>query len=344
MKTPLRSGSPGAYGADGNRRNPQPRYRMLVSDIDGTLLTSDAVLPDEVRATILEARRAGIVVTVATGRRYVTTEKVLRDLELHGPWCGADESTGARARRALRTPPVIVQTGAIVTSSDGHTTLFRDPLPQADAQTALDILVDAGLQPIVYENRVLDQHLLTGPAEFDSPSAALYLNYNPDLVVRLPYEKLIADGDPLQLAVIDRHERLEPVVPRLESVNCRTLLSYSGNVESSFMEVFHKDCSKGHAVARIARYLGFSLDEVVCIGDNWNDTEMLAIAGCGIAVANAAPEIAIHARRRTVSNNEQAVAQVLRQMMAGEEPGYANPAFGPGRPTRTSVEGGRSVA
>jgi hydroxymethylpyrimidine pyrophosphatase-like HAD family hydrolase len=266
---------------------------------------------------------------LATGRRYATTEKILRELDLlssHVP-SSLDGQAITRAAQALLSPPIILQTGAVIVSADGRQLLFRDPIAREDAQYVLRTLVSAGLQPIMYEDRILKQRLFTGPEEFDSPGARQYLSNNPHLVVRVPYDRLIADADQLQIAVIDRREVLEPIMPRLDLAHCRTLLSYSGILDSCFMEVFHKGCTKGRAVERLARHLGFGLEDTVCIGDNWNDIEMLAAAGCGIAVANSEPGVAPFARRTTVTNDENAVALVLREILAGKEPGSANPAY-----------------
>ncbi|HWE62399.1 MAG TPA: HAD family hydrolase [Chloroflexota bacterium] len=303
-----------------------PRYRMVVADIDGTLLDSSAKITPRVAAAIERARRAGLYFTLATGRRYVTTKPILEQVALP-----ADEimSTAERSPshdlRAL--PPVILQTGAMVVSADGDEVLFRNPLPRADARRALVVLVTLGLQPIAYEDRVHEQRLFSGPAERDTRGARQYLSGNPHLVMRRPYEDLLPEGDPLQLAVIGDREPLDAAIPYLTMARCRTILSYSANLDSYFMEVFHKTCNKGHATELLARRLGFGMDQVVCMGDNWNDVEMLAMAGCGLAVGNAAPGIAPHARRLAPSNDEHAVAVILDQILAGEEPGVPNPAY-----------------
>ena len=313
-------------GNAGSRR--QPQYRMLVSDIDGTLLTSKSELAPAVLAAIERARRAGIIFTIATGRRFATCEQLLRDLDLYGP-LGPKPIRSVPSESALQSPPIILETGAIIASANGEQVLFRDPLLPATGMQAIRILVDAGLQPVAYEDRVVGQRLFTGPAEHDSHSAAEFLSRNPELVVRMPYARLALDVEPVHIVVVDTYARVEPVLARLELADCRTLISYSPNLDSCFLEVFHGDCSKGRAVDWLARYFGISLDEVVCLGDNWNDVEMLSTAGCGVAVANAEPGVKPYAKRTTVSNDEFAVAVVLDQILAGKQPGEPNPAYLP---------------
>lgn len=295
------------------------RYRMVVADIDGTLLDSTGTLRPTVRDAVTRARRSGIVFTLATGRRYITTRPVLEALGLddhkrgHGP----------------TLPPVVLQTGALTTDASGLEVLYRDPVPLEDARRAIRILIDHDLQPIVYQNQVSEQRLFTGPADRDSRGARQYLSGNPHLVERRPYGELIVDEDPLQLAVIGDREPLEAAMPQLILAQCRTILSYSDTLDSYFMEVFHRTCNKGRATARVARDFGFTMADVVCVGDNWNDIEMLAMAGCGVAVANATHGVEPYARRRSPSNDEDAVAVLLDQVLAGDEPGVPNPLYQP---------------
>lgn len=311
---------------------PSQRYRLIVSDIDGTLLDSSSVLRPRVLEAIATARQAGLIFTLATGRRFATTEAILQRLDLrpgatrprHADEGQADAEPGAAAMT-----PVVLQTGALVVSPDGSVVYYRHVLPQQDAQHAVQVLVGLGLQPILYENALANQRLITGPAEYDSPAAVRYLSSNPNQVERVSYTQLAQFPEPLQIAVIGDLQPLEAAVPLLKLGHCRTIMSHSANMNSYFMEVFHRHCNKGAAVQRLAQLLRISMEEVVCIGDNWNDIEMLAMAGCGIAVANSAPGVSPYARRRTVSNDADAVAEILSQILAGEEPGEANPDWNP---------------
>ena len=307
-------------------------YRLIVSDIDGTLLDSGSVLRPSVIAAIDTARQAGLIFTLATGRRYATTVQILQALGLtHGERVPGEDVISVDGMQVTPStlPPVVLQTGAVVATADGRQVLYRNPMPRADAMRAIQILVRLGLQPILYEDTVHEQRLFTGPAAFDTPAGHRYLAGSPHLVVRCPYQQLVADSDPLQIAVIGDRDPLEAAIPHLRLAHCRTIISYSGNLDSYFMEVFHKNCDKGRAAAQLASHLGLTLEQTVSIGDNWNDIEMLGMAGCGVVVANADPGVIPYARRVTLSNDEDAVAAVLHQIVAGEEPGIANPRYDP---------------
>ena len=126
-------------------------YRMVVADIDGTLLDSAATLRPRVRAAIERGRRAGIVFTVATGRRYLTTLPVLESLaEPHGvPSLHAQDGERQTLRGVADLPPVVLQAGAMVVSADGRQILYRDPMPGEDARRAIATLVGLDRKSVV---------------------------------------------------------------------------------------------------------------------------------------------------------------------------------------------------
>jgi hydroxymethylpyrimidine pyrophosphatase-like HAD family hydrolase len=304
-----------------------PRYLLVVSDIDSTLLDSTSTVRPSVLAAIEEARQAGITFTVATGRRYSTTVPLLYALGLLPLQADPDAPMalhGGPEMQGDAIVPVVLQTGALVVSADGEDVLWRHPVPRPQACRAVEVLVGLGLQPIVYEDRVHEQRLFAGPEEYDSPGARKYLTANPHTVERRAFGALVDGAAPLQLAVIGDRGPLEAATTLLQMADCRTLISYSVNLDSYFMEVFHHHCDKWRGAERVARHLGIEPERTVCIGDNWNDIEMLANAGCGIAVANAAEGVLPYARRLAPSNDEDAVAVILRQILDDQEPGMPN--------------------
>ncbi len=307
------------------------RYRLVLSDIDGTLLDSASTLRPSVIAAVRAARAAGIIFTLATGRRYSTTQRILQTLGLLDEAGQSDTlPDGAATLPAwVLNPPVVLNGGAVVVSTDASQVLFRNPLARESALKCAMILAELGLQPILYDDEVSRQGLRTGPEHFDNPPTRRYLDNHPHAVVRQPYGDWTLERDPLQLAVIGPLPALQEAASRIILAGSRVITSHSPTLDSYFMEVFHEECSKASASEYVAELLGLTMAETVCIGDNWNDLEMLTHAGCGVAVGNADPGVLPVARRVTVSNDEDAVAVVLRQILAGEEPGNPNPLYEP---------------
>ncbi|HKO24531.1 MAG TPA: HAD-IIB family hydrolase, partial [Chloroflexota bacterium] len=234
-------------------------------------------------------------ITLATGRRLATVRPQLVELGI--------------------TLPVILQSGAQIVDPASGAVLYCNPLPQDEVATAVRLTVAEGLQPILYENSALVQHLLTGPDAYDSPAMRRYTGARPDLVRRLPYDELAQVADPLELATIDDLPKLKPLAGRLLLAQCRTLISYSAALDSYFLEVFHASCSKGEALCHLTGLLGLAMSAVVAVGDNYNDREMLEVAGLGVAMANAEPEILAVADHVTGSNDEDGIATLVDELL-----------------------------
>jgi hypothetical protein len=83
------------------------------------------------------------------------------------------------------------------------------------------------------------------------------------------------------------------------------------------LDVLTKDCSKGHAVERWATHRGIKAAEIMAIGDNFNDIEMLDIAGIPVVMGNASPEMKQRGYMETQSNDECGVANAIEQVLAG---------------------------
>ncbi|HEX8925420.1 MAG TPA: HAD-IIB family hydrolase, partial [Terriglobales bacterium] len=83
------------------------------------------------------------------------------------------------------------------------------------------------------------------------------------------------------------------------------------------VDILNRDCSKGHALERFAKSRGIAQDEIVAIGDNYNDIEMLRFAGHPFIMANASNELKQNGWPVTLSNDESGVAAVVEQVLAG---------------------------
>jgi hydroxymethylpyrimidine pyrophosphatase-like HAD family hydrolase len=83
----------------------------------------------------------------------------------------------------------------------------------------------------------------------------------------------------------------------------------------SIVDVLNQGCSKGHALARWAGYRGIPRKEVMAIGDNYNDIEMLAFAGVPFIMGNAAPELRRDGWTVTLSNDQNGVAAAIERVL-----------------------------
>src|SRR5947209_7592470 len=152
--------------------------RMIVIDIDGTLLNPDGEITAPTLAAVKAAQQSGIIVTLATARRYCNTGQIADELGLH--------------------IPLILYDGAMIVEHPQGTILHRQPLQADIAQQAVDILVRYGVQPVVHPDAGLNEQIWTGPVEFDNLWLDAYFTVFSDMLHRMPYAQLCAGhADPL---------------------------------------------------------------------------------------------------------------------------------------------------
>ena len=247
-------------------------YRMLVADVDGTLMARNGHVSPRVRAAIRAALASGTLVVLATGRWFRSAQPIARELGLD--------------------LPIILHNGALVKDLVTGEVLDHCHLPRAMADEAIAIIRRHGLQPIVYENVFEGELLVTGPAELDGEQAARYLATKTEHLRRVPLDELRLTADPIQLAVADSADRADALVAELARGPWQTVTSMSLAVpDARFVEVLSPGCSKATAMARQATAHGVPLSEVMAVGDNYNDLDMIEAAGLGVAMGNAPPAV-----------------------------------------------------
>ena len=275
------------------------QIRLLVIDIDGTLLNPDGEMSAPTRAAVQAAQQAGILVTLATARRYCNTWQIADELGLH--------------------IPLILYDGAMIVEHPRGTILHRETFPADIAQQAVDILVRHGVQPVVQPDRGLDEQIWTGPAEFDNLWLEAYFTVFSDMVRRMPYAQLCAGkADPLRVVAFDSEEAILSVLPEIAALDCSWTTIRRGNYGSSELVAMRAGCSKASGMTALARQLGVPLNQVMALGDNNNDREMLRHAGWGVAMGQAPQAVKAVARAVTASNAEDGAARAIERYALGD--------------------------
>jgi 5-amino-6-(5-phospho-D-ribitylamino)uracil phosphatase len=270
--------------------------RLLVLDIDGTLLDPAGQLTATTVAAVRAAVAAGCVVTLATGRRFRTAKPIADALGLE--------------------LPILVQNGALIKDSLTGEILYHRHLSCAGAAAAIEYLWAAGAQPIVYENAFVGDRVFTGPVERDTASNADYFTRNSDLQRCATVQALLPADPPLEVSTVDDAARLRELAPGLIHPGVRVITTtYSSG--AGFLEVLEARCSKAEALYELARRFGVPMEHTMAIGDNLNDLELLTAAGVGVAMGNAKPEVQAIARYSTASNAEDGVAAAIGRFVLG---------------------------
>lgn len=274
------------------------KYKMVALDCDGTLLDQQSRIRPAVRDAVQEAIREGVLVTLATGRRFEAARHIAEQLDLR--------------------LPLVLHGGTIIQDSATGELIYEDEMPEQLLDKLIEEIIRERQQPVLYLSPAADCELLTGPMEHDGESVALYLGRQTS-VRRLQYSELSQAGHVLSVAVFQNDDVLRPLYSRLSGwPTCRTLLWEPDPLFPDTMyllDVVNAGCSKAKALAHLAGSYGIRVDEIMAIGDQINDVEMIESVGLGVAMGNAIEPVRSRARVVVSSNQEDGVAEALHKFV-----------------------------
>jgi Cof subfamily protein (haloacid dehalogenase superfamily) len=268
--------------------------KLIALDIDGTLLDSRWTLPEANRAAIAEATRRGIEVALVTGRRYDFAMPIARQL-------GAPLT-------------MIVSNGALIRTQDGKTHL-RHLLPRTTAARVLEITKPwRDSTAVIFDRSGENQVILEVFATDDPIRSAYYARNKEFLGLALPLESCLTE-DPLQVMLSGKIEPMRDAEAVLRGAQATEGFKVAATVYDSrdfaMIDVLHPHCSKGAALAEWATLRGLVREEVMAVGDNHNDMEMLSFAGIPVVMGNCVPELRNFGWHETASNDHNGVAAAI---------------------------------
>ena len=280
--------------------------RLIALDIDGTLLDSRWQVSDANRTAIAEAARRGIEVALVTGRRYDFAMPVAR--QLHAP---------------LTPLPLtmIVNNGALIRSNDGRTHL-RHLLTQRVAEQVLHLTKPWREGAAVIFDRPLENQLMLERLDPDDSLRYAYYSRNKEFIgLANPLETCLTE-DPIQVmlsgkvAPMREAERALRGAPFAEEYALAVTMYETRDF--AMIDVLNPVCSKGASLAEWVTLRGFAREEVMAIGDNHNDLEMLTFAGIPVVMGNSVPELKTYGWHETGTNDENGVARAIEQFALRE--------------------------
>lgn len=271
------------------------KVRMVVSDLDQTLLNSDATISAENLAAIRAAEAKGIFVTICSGRIFTMLEVYAQALDIQGP--------------------VITTNGAAIVDGKTGKLLSHHPIPR---ETAVEILDYA-------RERDYDYSALTGQVS--------YFSSNSLRIKRFERYNEIAEADGLKTMRLEYfdgrsytgidHEILKMLlyqIPEDEFASVTTFLDSLPDIrytssDEGLLDIMAAGTNKGTAVAEVRRLLGLEKDQVCIFGDYINDLDMFNEAGLTVAMANAHEELKCKALYVTDTNDRAGVARALEALI-----------------------------
>ncbi len=270
--------------------------RLIGIDIDGTLLDSKWQLPEANRKAIAEATERGIEIALVTGRRFDFAMPIARQLN-----CPLT---------------LIVNNGALIKSQDG-TTHHRHLLPRDTARRVLEATHPFRDGAAVMFDRPRENQVIWEVLDFNDPFRGAYLQRNLEYIAQVaPLENCLTE-DPIQVMFTGPVDRMRVLESQLRAwpEPGEFALAYTEYELRNFalVDVINRVCSKGAALQEWARLRGFPREQVMAIGDNHNDREMLEFAGVPIVMGNSVPGLLRDGWHVTLSNDESGVAAAIEQ-------------------------------
>ena len=273
---------------------------MLLADLDGTVLSSDGAVSPQTADALRRLKAAGWRVIIATGRGWRTTAPAVEAI-------GIGE-------------PVICATGALVKEADGTTTACV-PIPLPTLGRLAETIHEAGQTFFVHLDEPdgrPDALMVRGPAV--SPESELFLSraaWSTEMPAGQTLEALHERCIEVSIwASAEELARCGRAVTQALGADVRTVTIFAPNVALTVFEIFARGVSKWATAERLARQWGIATRDIVAVGDDVNDLEMIRGAGLGVAMGNSVPSVLRAADRVTGSNDGRGLADLADELLA----------------------------
>ena len=282
--------------------------RLLALDLDGTLLDSHGHISERNHSAIRNARERGVRVALVTGRRFRDSRPIALEMGLD--------------------VPLISHNGALTKHAETLETVAVLPLPLAAARHALEVgkrfgsdaLVSddhEGLGVLVYDhvsgdNAAFHQYLAWSQRVHGEEEGARSVQHVSSLEEYL-------DHDPIHLSFSGgcvEMKQLEDLLRSEMGASVRIFCTIYSEKNFTLLDIVNASVSKAAGVAAAASEVSVQQDEIMAIGDNYNDLEMLLFAGTGVVMENAPLSLReIQGLHPTASNVEDGVALAIEEFI-----------------------------
>jgi len=266
--------------------------KLIVIDLDGTLLDTKKNISEENKKAIKAAVERGVKVTIFTGRNYHSAKRYLEELNLD--------------------IPVTFQNGAFIMDFKSKKVIREIYL---DSEVALKVIEGARREGVFYilyrdflseKDMVIDKRYY-GPYEF-------YLKQNKRRIIFSNDVLNCLSSTVAEVALIGEEEKVKKAVQLVKGGDASVIKSTTLQ-NHTFYEIFGPNCSKAIALQILENYFKVTKDEVMFIGDGYNDIEIMKIVGFPVAMENASEDVKRYAKFITKSNEENGVAYAIEKFV-----------------------------
>jgi Cof subfamily protein (haloacid dehalogenase superfamily) len=282
--------------------------KLLALDLDGTLLNSRGEISEQNKQAIQKAEEKGVLVTIVTGRRFRDARPVALELNLNAP--------------------VISHNGALTKFADTLETVAASILPNETIEEILRVRKSFGADAmlscdpqgkgVLLYDRISDENIPL--QKYIQWSKRLHGAEAEEAVHHVEsLEKILGDYETVHVSFsgsCNAMALLEIVLQNELAGKANVLTTRYPRMDFTLIDILPPDASKGIGLEKLALFENLTAENVMAIGDNFNDLEMLEFAGTAVLMGNAAPELlesgCFH---ETLSNDENGVALAIEKFI-----------------------------
>jgi Cof subfamily protein (haloacid dehalogenase superfamily) len=261
------------------------QVRIVLADVDGTLVTQDKVLTDRAVAAVTRLRDQGILFAVTSGRPPRGMSMLVEPLGL--------------------ATPISAFNGGLIVQPD-MSVLAQKLIPEVVAARAIELLCARGLDVWIYSGA---DWLVRDPEGAHVAREASTVRFDPTIVETFDgvadMVKVVGVSDDHELVATTAQEARETFGDHVSAAQSQPY----------YLDITHPQANKGGVVSYLAARLGIPAEQFATIGDMPNDVLMFAHSGLSIAMGNASREVQRAARRVTASNEEDGFAKAIERFV-----------------------------
>ncbi|WP_026672893.1 Cof-type HAD-IIB family hydrolase [Alkalihalobacterium bogoriense] len=283
--------------------------KMIATDLDGTLLNEYGVISEQNSEAIKKAQQLGIPVVVVTGRSYVSAKKLVDAVGITCPIIG------------LNGAQTFTEEGVLTKSIPMHRDIYEKVIEMCEQQATHFDIYTSKANFTKSEESAFETLLgfikrsphYNGQLDEARKIAERYIEFEEFKPVENRFTTITEDVTVFKVICFSPDdERLKRIRTQLQQIDD---LIITASIKEN-LEFNSKDANKGAALAKFAAELQIPMEEVMAIGDNFNDVTMLQMAGRSVAMGNAEEEIKEMCHFVTKTNVEHGVAEAIEEMLA----------------------------
>lgn len=264
--------------------------KLYITDLDGTLLTSEASVSDRTKNLINSLIDKGVLFSLATARTHATVSEMFSDVKLN--------------------VPLVMMNGVIIYDPTENKVVSSADIPRSAAEKVLGVFEKHGKAPMLYypDGNKINIYF----SDLNNNYQQDYINLrNESGIKQFHYsEKLRIMDHLIYIVTLDPREELQEIyeeITKIDGVNC---MFYSDNYTGCyFLEVLSSEVNKGTAASFVKDYIG--AEKMIAFGDNLNDIPLFEAADEAYAVSNGHERLKAIADGVIGDNNSDAVATFI---------------------------------